>query len=177
MADVKNGIHTGCCDNLSGVLAVAQLIQNDDICIEFTNGEETNLEGAKWVANHYSASEWFIIVVDTTDRSTHWKNIQFTVENPGHVDIKHIKRALRPFYGKYKLREFGVESEAWLYKREGFSCVEIDVPVALGLHNLHNKAKVSDIIICSEAMKVIADYMKEKTREQILPVEHTEERR
>jgi hypothetical protein len=176
MADVKNGVHTGCCDNLSGVLCCAQLINHPDIHIEYTNGEETDMEGAKWVADHYSSADNFIVVIDCTEKATRWKSIKFTVENPANVDLKHIKNALRNFRGKYKLKELGVESEAYLYKKEGFSCVEIDIPVTGGLHNLHNRAHVEDIITASEAVKSIVDYMKNKERSEIIPVEIGERR-
>src|SRR5271157_813541 len=105
MADVKNGVHTGCCDNLSGVLCCSQLIRYDNIHIEFTNGEETNLEGAKWVANHYSADNTFIVVVDATEKAPRWKSTQFTVENINGIDLKHLKKSLKSFRGKYKIKE------------------------------------------------------------------------
>lgn len=170
MADVKNNVHTGCCDNLSGVLCCAQLIKYEGIHIEFTNGEETNLEGAKWVANHYSVDNNFIIVIDATEKAPRWRSIKFTVENPAFVDLRHIRNALRSFRGKYKIKELGTESEAYLYKREGFSCIEIDIPVTGGLHNLHNRAQVDDILIASEAIKALVDYMRDRERSQILPV-------
>jgi putative aminopeptidase FrvX len=167
MADIKNGIHTGCCDNLSGVLCVAQIISYPEVHIEFTNGEETNLEGAKWVANHYSPDNTFLIVVDVTEKAPRWKTTQFTVENIHGIDLKHIKKALKRFQGKYKIKEIGAESEAWLYKKEGFSCMEIDIVVTGGLHNLHNRAQVSDILVASEAIKSIVEYVKDKEKKDI----------
>jgi len=167
MADVKNGVHTGCCDNFSGILCTAQLIKYPEIKIEYTNGEETNMEGARWVANHYSADDCFIIVVDVTEKAPRWKTTQFTVENINGIDLKHIKRALKSFQGKYKIKEIGAESEAWLYKKEGFSCVEIDIVATGGLHNLHNRAQVTDILVASEAIKSMVEYVKDKEKKDI----------
>ena len=167
MADVKNGTHTGCCDNLSGVLCAAQLIKYPEIHIEYTNGEETNLEGAKWVANHFSPETTFIIVIDVSEKAPRWKNISFTVENINEFDLKHIRKSLKHFQGKYKIKELGAESEAWLYKKEGFSCVEIDIMTVGGLHNLHNHSEVKDILMASEAIKAISDYVKDKEKKDV----------
>jgi len=178
MADVKNGIQTGVCDNLSGVLCCSQLIGLEGIHIEFTNGEETNMEGARWVADRYSPDDTFLIVVDVTEKAPRWKSTQFTVENINGIDLKHIKKALKGFQGKYKVKETGAESEAWLYKKEGFSCLEIDIVVTGGLHNLHNRAQVSDILIASEAVKAITDYVKDKEKKEICEaVTATQERK
>ena len=125
------------------------------------------MEGARWVINHYPPEKNFIIVVDVTEKSTRWKTIQFTVENINEVDLKHIRKALKNFQGKYKLKEVGVESEAWLYKKEGFSCVEIDIVVTGGLHNLHNRAQISDILVASDAIRAIVDYVKDKEKKDI----------
>jgi putative aminopeptidase FrvX len=167
MADVKNGIQTGVCDNLSGVLCCSQLIGLDKIHIEFTNGEETNMEGARWVADRYSTDDTFLIVVDVTEKAPRWKSTQFTIENINGIDLKHIKKALKNFQGKYKVKETGAESEAWLYKKEGFSCIEIDIVVTGGLHNLHNRAQVVDILVASEAIKAIVEYVKDKEKKDI----------
>ena len=167
MSDVKNGIQHGTCDNLSGILAVAQLIKYENIHIEFTNDEESNMGGAKWISDHFSPEENFIIVVDVTDRSSKWKKVSFTVENYNKIEAKFIKSLLKEFSGRYILREWGQESEAWLYKEKGYSCLEIDVPVSGGLHNLHNRARVSDILTASEAIKKLVDGIEAKEREEI----------
>src|SRR5574340_625759 len=104
MADVKNGIQTGVCDNLSGVLACAQLVGMSGIHIEFTNGEETNMEGAKWVANRYSPDDKFLTVLTVTEKAPIRKSTQFTDENSNAIDLIHIKRALKVFKGKYKIK-------------------------------------------------------------------------
>ena len=167
MSDIKNGIQTGTCDNLTGILSCAQLIGIPEIHIEFTNDEENSMGGARWVAAHFSSDNTFIIVVDVTEKAPRWKSTQFTVENINGIDLKHIKKSLKKFQGKYKIKEIGAESECWLYKREGFSCVEIDICVNGGLHNLHNRAQVADILIASEAIKSIVEYVKDKEKKDI----------
>ena len=167
MSDIKNGIQTGTCDNLAGILSCAQLINIPEIHIEFTNDEENSMGGAKWVSDHFSVDNTFLIVVDVTEKAPRWKSTQFTVENINGIDLKHIKKALKGFQGKYKIKETGAESEAWLYKREEFSCIEIDIVVTGGLHNLHNRAQVSDILIASEAIKAVVDYVKDKEKKDI----------
>ena len=178
MSDIKNGIQTGTCDNLAGILSCAQLINIPEIHIEFTNDEENSMGGAKWVANHFSVDDTFLIVVDVTEKAPRWKSTQFTVENINGIDLKHIKKALKRFQGKYKVKEVGGESEAWLYKKEGFSCVEIDIVVTGGLHNLHNRAQVADILVASEAIKSIVEYVKDKEKKDICEaVTATQERK
>jgi hypothetical protein len=164
MAMFRDGILTGVCDNLAGILTCAQLINKEGIYVEFTNDEEKNMDGARYVAKLYSADDTFMVIVDGTERGKNWENIYFTVENWFGIQLKHIKRALKPLLGHYRMKERGGESEAWLYKDLGFACLEIDIPVAGGLHNLKNKARLVDILKASEAIGLIFDYVKDKEK-------------
>ena len=173
-SEVKDGIQTGSCDNVSGVLACAQLIKFPEINIQFTHSEEDGMGGARWVAAHFSPETTFLVVVDCIERAPRWKSINFTVENFSNVDPVHIKRALKSFARHYVLREYGSESEAWLYREKGFSCLEVDIPVTGGLHNLTNRARVGDILAAADAMKAIVDYFSQKSRSEILPPGYNE---
>jgi len=161
---VKNGTLYGTCDNLAGILATAQLIGKEGMFIEYTNCEESTMGGARNVARDHSADDTFMLVVDVTERGKNWEKLYFTVENYAGIQLKHIKKALHPLNGHYKLIERGTESEAWLYRDLGFACLEIDVPVSGGLHNLKNKARLVDILKASEAIGLIFDYLKDKDR-------------
>lgn len=163
---ISGSILIGACDNIAGILAVAQLLE-EDVSIEFTEEEELHMDGARYVARKNDPTDTFIIVVDVTDRKKTWKKINFTVENWHGIEEKHIKRALKEFNGHYKRTKDGTESEAWLYKELGFACLEIDVPVSGGLHSLDSKARIEDILKASKAIKAIADYVRDKTREEL----------
>lgn len=163
---ISGSILTGACDNIAGILAVAQLLE-EDVSIEFTEEEEMHMDGARYVARKNDPVDAFIIVVDVTDRKKTWKKIGFTVENWHGITEKHIKRALKEFNGHYKRTKEGTESEAWLYKELGFACLEIDVPVSGGLHSLDSKARIEDILQASKAIKAIADYVRDKDREEL----------
>lgn len=161
---LKNGTLYGTCDNLAGILATAQLIGKEGIFIEYTNCEESTMGGARNVARDHSADDTFMLVVDVTERGKNWDKLYFTVENYAGIQLKHIKKALHPLNGHYKLIERGTESEAWLYRDLGFACLEIDVPVSGGLHNLKNKARLVDILKASEAIGLVCDYLRDKDR-------------
>jgi len=165
--EVLDGILEGACDNIAGVLACARLIDEPDLEIQFTEEEEMHMDGARCVAKENKPEETFIIVVDVTERKRRWKKINFTVENINGIMIKHIKKALKDFNGRYKIVEKGAESEAWLYKEMGFACAEIDVPVTGGLHNLQAKARVEDIIAVGGAIKALKDYVLNKSRAEL----------
>ena len=164
MATFKDGYLLGTCDNLAGILACAQLIYKEGIKIEWTNDEEMHMDGARYVAKENSADNVFIVVVDVTERGKNWEKIYFTVENYSGIQLKHIKKALHPLNGHYKIIEKGTESEAQLYHDLGFACLEIDIPVIGGLHNLKNKARLVDILKASEAIGLIVDYVKDKEK-------------
>ena len=161
---LKNGMLYGTCDNLAGILATAQLIGREGMFIEYTNCEESTMGGARNVARDHSADDTFMLVVDVTERGKNWDKLYFTVENYAGIQLKHIKKALHPLNGHYKIIERGTESESWLYRDLGFACLEIDVPVSGGLHNLKNKARLVDILKASEAIGLICDYLKDKDR-------------
>jgi hypothetical protein len=163
-ATLKGGILYGTCDNLAGILATAQIIGREDIFIEYTNCEESTMGGARNVAKEHSADNSFMLVVDVTERGRNWDKIYFTVENYFGIQLKYIKNALKSLSGHYRVKEKGTESEAWLYRDLGFACLEIDIPVTGGLHNLKNRARVIDIIKSSEAIGLICDYLKDKDR-------------
>jgi hypothetical protein len=164
MSTFKDGYLLGACDNLAGILACAQLINKEGIKIEWTNDEEMHMDGARYIAKENSADNVFMLVVDVTERGKNWDKLYFTVENYAGIQLKHIKKALHPLNGHYKIIEKGTESEAWLYKDLGFACLEIDVPVSGGLHNLKNKARLIDILKVSEAISLVCDYLKDKDR-------------
>ncbi len=164
---LKNGMLCGTCDNLAGILATAQLIGKEGIFIEYTNQEESTMGGARNVARDHSADDTFMLVVDVTERKKNWDKIHFTAENWFGIQPKHIKKALQPLSGHYRMTERGLESEAWLYKDLGFACLEIDIPVSGGIHNLKNKARLIDIQKASEAIDLVRIYLLDKTREQI----------
>ena len=164
MATCKDGYLFGACDNLAGMIACAQLINKEGMKIEWTNDEEMHMDGARYVAKENSADDVFMIVVDVTERGKNWDKIYFTVENYSGIQLKHIKKALKSMNGHYKILERGAESEAWLYRDLGFACLEIDVPVFGGIHNLKNKVRLVDILKASEAIGLICDYLGGKDR-------------
>lgn len=166
-ATTRDGYLNGTCDNLAGILACAQLIGREGIFIEWTNDEEGRMDGARYVAKDHSADDTFIIVADVTERKKNWDKIHFTAENWFGIQPKHIKKALQPLSGHYRMTERGLESEAWLYKDLGFATLEIDIPVSGGIHNLKNKARLIDIQKSAEAIDLIRMYLLDKTREQI----------
>lgn len=162
-----NGTMTGACDNIAGVFAVAQLIQETDLDAYLTEDEEMHMDGARYVARSYSADDTFVIVVEVTERGRKWAKLHFTVENWRGIKPRLIKSCLREFSGQYKMVEHGSESEAWLYRELGFSCLEICVPVAGGLHSLDGRARLEDIAVAARAIKTVADFIKTKSREEI----------
>jgi len=159
-----DGILLGACDNMAGILAVAPLI-DEPYFIEFTEDEEMHMDGARAVAQKYNPQETFIIVIDVTVRGKKWDKINFTVENWSGIQTSDLKKALKGF--NYKLNLDGSESEAWLYKELGFAVAEIDVPVWGGLHSLDGRARVEDIKKTAEAIRALAVYVSDKTREQL----------
>jgi acetylornithine deacetylase/succinyl-diaminopimelate desuccinylase-like protein len=163
-ARVIDGMLIGACDNIAGILACAQLV-NEGIHIEFTEDEERHMEGARYVAKRHSSEDTFFIVVDVTTRGKQWDKINFTVENFFGIQVKHIKAALRGL--SYKLVTGGAESEAWLYKELGFACLEIDIPVIGGLHSLDGKARVGDILGAAAGIKALHNYLQDKERSKL----------
>ncbi len=166
-ATFEKGYLNGVCDNLAGMLACAQLINREGIIIEFTDHEEDTMGGARNISRFHSADDTFMLVVDVSERKKNWDKIHFTVENWFGIQPKHIKKALQPLSGHYRMTERGLESEAWLYKDLGFACLEIDIPVSGGIHNLKNKARLIDIQKSAEAIDLIRIYLLDKTGEQI----------
>ena len=45
--------------------------------------------------------------------------------------------------------------------------MENDIVVTGGLHNLHNRAQISDILVASEAIKSMVEYIKDKEKKDI----------
>ena len=163
---IVDGMVIGACDNFASILAVGHVIQTPDIIIELTEDEEMSMEGARVVSERNSPEDTLIIVQDVTEkRKGRNKKLNFTIENVNNVQLKHIRKALKGF--KYKVVSDGTESEAWLYKKAGFSCLEIDVPVTGGTHSLGSRAKVVDIIAVSDALKALIEYFKDKSIEEI----------
>ena len=164
----QDGIFRGACDNFAGVLAMGYLAHEmPDIRIEFTEDEELGMDGARSLARGFNHDEVLFIVIDVTERSRRWQSILFTIENFHRIQQKHIRAALKPLTGKYKLKQLGTESEAWLYKDLGFPVLEVDVPVTGGLHNLKGIARGEDMWSVSEATKLLATYFREKTLREI----------
>jgi putative aminopeptidase FrvX len=167
-ADWQDGVFRGACDNFAGVLAMGYLVHEmPDLHIEFTESEETTMDGARQLARIHKPDETLFIVIDVTDRSRGWKSIHFTIENYHRIQEKHIRQALKSLRNKYKLKPLGTESEAWLYKDKGFPTLEVDVPVMGGLHNLQGVARGEDIWAVSEATKLLAAYFQDKTLREI----------
>jgi hypothetical protein len=167
-AEWKDGIFRGACDNFAGVLAMGYLVHEaPDLHIEFTESEETTMDGARQLAKIYKPEDTLFIVIDVTDRSRHWKSINFTIENFHRIQPKYIRAALKPLQGKYKLRPTGTESEAWLYRDKGFCTLEVDVPVTGGLHNLQGVARGEDMWSVAEATKLLAEYLAPKNIREI----------
>jgi len=165
-AKIIDGNLIGSCDNLASILAIAQIIGEPGLNVEFTEDEEMHMDGAKYVAKKHNTEDTFIIVQDVTNRSQRWNKINFTIENFFGIDVKHIKKALKGF--KYITKVQGMESEAWLYKNLGFACLEIDVPVSGGLHSLDGRSRIEDILKVGEAVKCLVGYISGKSREELL---------
>ncbi len=167
MAVLSDGILKGACDNVAGVLACAQLAQ-DDIIVEFTYDEEVTMDGAKLVARKEDPASTLFIAVDVTKKMRSWPDrIKFTVENINGIHIKHVRRALKKLKGQYRVHVNGDESEAWLYRDLGFITLEIDVPCAGGLHSLDAVSRVEDIVAASMALRYLAEYFKDLSREEL----------
>ena len=159
-ADWQDGVFRGACDNFAGVLAMGYLVHEmPDLHLEFTESEETTMDGARQLARIYKPDETLFIVIDVTEKSRKWKSINFTVENYHRIQEKHIKSALKSLKGKYKLKPVGTESEAWLFRDKGFPTLEVDVPVIGGLHNLQGVARGEDMWAVAEAVKLLAEYL------------------
>jgi len=168
-ARFKDGILKGSCDNISGVLAMALVMHNSPgIHVELTEDEEMYMDGCRQLAKKANQAEDMFIVIDVCDRSKHWsKGINFTVENLHRVQLHHIRTALKPLSKQYKLRPEGEESEAWVYKDLGFACIEVDVPVNGGIHNLDGWTRGEDIWAVSEATRLLAEYFAPKNIREI----------
>lgn len=164
-AVTRDGNLRGSCDNLAGILAAAQLIDEDGIWIEWTNDEEMHMDGARYVARNNNPKDTLMLVVDVTKKTR--SKVSFTVENISGIKLSHIRKALSPFKGKYKILEHGAESEAWLYKEFGFCVLEVCVPVAGGLHSLDNIAGVKDIVTASKAIQALVTYFQGLDRDVI----------
>jgi hypothetical protein len=163
---LRGGILTGACDNIAGIIAVAQnlpLMNMEGITWELTEDEEMYQDGARYIVKRNNPQDTFIIVVDCTLRNKRWEKTQFTIENIYGIKEYHIRRALSPLRGKYLIRK-GFESEAWLYKDMGFACVEVDVPVMGGMHNLESKSRVEDMVVAGQAIKFLAEYVVKRER-------------
>ena len=163
--EIFNGVADGATDNIAGLLAVAQLIGEPDLEIQFTEDEEMHMDGARYVAREHSADDTAFQVVDVTDSVKPGKKYSFTVENYAGIQEKHIRKALAGF--RFKIVKEGTESEAWLYKELGFTVIEVDIPVSGGIHNLHGGARVEDILVVGKSLKALADYIRPMTRAQL----------
>jgi len=164
----EDGILKGACDNIAGVLAMGHLMHEaPGLHYELTEDEEVGMDGARSLAKAYSSDDTLFIVIDVTERAKRWKSILFTIENFHRIQPKHIKTALKSFYGKYRLRPTGTESEAWLYRDKGFATVEIDIPVAGGLHNLKGVVRGEDMWAVAEATRLLAEYFAPKNIREI----------
>ncbi len=165
----QDGIFKGACDNLVGCFAMAIVMHNaPNVRIEFTEDEEMYMDGCRQLAKYSKQDEDLFIVIDVCDRSKHWgKGINFTVENFHRIQQKHIRAALKPLAKQYRLRPQGEESEAWVYRDMGFACVEVDVPVVGGIHNLEGWTRGEDMWAVAEATKLLAEYFSPKNIREI----------
>lgn len=163
----KGGVLQGACDNMAGIIAVAQhaeyLTSIEGVTWELTEDEEMYQDGARYIVKRNNPKDTFIIVVDCTLRNKRWEKTQFTIENTFGIKEYHIRRALSPLKGKYLIRK-GLESEAWMFKDMGFACVEVDVPVMGGMHNLESRSRIEDMLVAGEAVKLLTDYIVKKER-------------
>lgn len=168
LAEWRDGLFRGACDNFAGILAMGYLIHEyPNIHVEFTESEETTMDGARQLGKKYDKDTTLFLVIDVTERSRNWKSIHFTIENYHRVQEKYIRSALKPLRNKYKFKPSGTESEAWVFKDLGFPTIEIDVPVTGGLHNLEGQATGEDIWAVSEATKLLAEYFSSLNIRQI----------
>jgi hypothetical protein len=165
MGTIEDGQFIGPCDNIASVLAVGKLLGETDVKIELTNDEEGHMDGARYVSRENDPKTAMMIVLDVTEDFK--KSVNFTVENVYGINMVHVKKALRPFKGKYKFNEKGEESEAWLYRDMGFPVLEIDIPVRDGIHNMKAVSRVEDILVVADVLKALIAYFKDMTREQL----------
>lgn len=161
----KQGILKGANDNFASILALGRII-DDPIWLEptievaMTEDEELSMDGAKYVALQNNPKDTLIIVQDVTKKTG--KKINFTIENVHEVKFSEIKKALKDFTKKYRIVQNGTESEAWLYAEKGFSVIEIDVPVAGGLHSLDSISLSEDQAVSAKALLALLYYFKDK---------------
>jgi hypothetical protein len=151
---------------LTGALLACALIIKElpDVQIEFNEAEETTMDGARQTARKNDNKTTLFIVMDVTDAAG---GKTFTVENIHRVKSSEIRKALENFKGKYKIIPNGTESEAWVYKDQGFCTLEVDIPVRGGIHSLGSTTSFENVKIVSEAIIALVKYFKEKTLAEI----------
>lgn len=166
MATVIGDTYEGCTDNFVSILACGRLIGDvGEAVIELTNDEESHMDGARYVAKEHSPHDTLMIVMDVTKQLR--KRINFTIENVFGVNFGHIKKCLKGTKYRYIYSPVGEESEAWLYRDMGFAVIEIDIPVLGGYHSLDSQASIENIKVVADVVKLMVNYFKDKTREQI----------
>lgn len=158
----REGILKGACDNFAGILTVASILDDlvwmeSNIELQLTEDEEMYMDGAKCIVKKNNPKDTLIIVIDVTKTNKH-----FTIENYREVKESEIRKALKEFKGQYKLIANGTESEAWIYGDNGFSVLELDIPVFGGLHSLDSTSKRTDQAIAAKALLALIYYFKDK---------------
>lgn len=161
----KEGIVEGANDNFSSIMAISRTLDDPvwkepGIELQLTEDEEMYMDGAKAIARKNNPKDTLIIVMEVTERKVRKGN--FTIENVHEIKTSEIKKALVNFSKKYRLIKDGTESEAWLYAEQGFSVLEIDIPVSGGLHSLNSKSKIEDHAVVSKAVVALIYYFKDK---------------
>jgi hypothetical protein len=161
----RDGVLEGANDNFSSIMAISRTLDDPiwkgtEVELQLTEDEEMYMDGAKAIAKKNNPKDTLIIVMDVTDAKIRKGN--FTVENVHEIKISEIKKALVSFVKRYRIVKNGSESEAWLYAENGFSVLEIDIPVSGGLHSLNSKSKTEDHAVVSKAILALIYYFKDK---------------
>ena len=162
----KQGILRGACDNFASILAVATILDDPmwlepNIELQLTEDEEMYMDGAKSIVKKNNPKDTLIIVMDVTNAKIKG-SMHFTIENFHEVRESEIRKSLKDFKGQYRLVPNGTESEAWIYAEHGFSVIELDIPVAGGLHSLDSTSKRIDQSVASKALLAMIYYFKDK---------------
>jgi len=161
---LRNGIFEGANDNFASILALGRIIDDPIfmdplIELQLTEDEEMYMDGARTIAERNNPKDTLIIVMDVTDVGARYS---FTIENVKEIRKAEIKKALKSFGKRYKIVDEGTESEAWLYAKQGFSVLEVDIPVKGGLHSLSSTSTVENQKAAAEAVLALLVYFKDK---------------
>lgn len=168
----EKGILRGANDNFASILTVGRILddscwEDGNVILHLTEDEEMYQDGAKYIAKRNNPKDTLIIVQDITTIRSH--KINFTIENVKEVRLTEIRKALKNFTGQYKIVPNGTESEAWLYAEQGFSVIELDIPIFNGEHSLDSITHIKDHVVASNALLTLIRYFKDKDIASIRP--------